>query len=61
MARIAEITLTTWDEEYMSESRIGDQIQTALEALKLDTYNKQYVVQVTISTVDEPVSPSDDN
>lgn len=37
--------------EYAPECRIADTIELLLNKMKLDTYNKQYIIRVTIDTV----------
>lgn len=51
--RLLDKTFLTEDEQYNAASCLGEQVAEALETLDLDTYNKQYVVRVTVDVVDE--------
>ena len=56
MSVILEKTFLTRDEEYGAPSRIGGQVEDALEELKstgqLDTYNEEFVIILTVRKVD---------
>lgn len=56
MARVLERTWVTGDERYAPERDLAEKLKISLENLEdgrgLDTYNKTYVVRVTIDVVD---------
>lgn len=62
--RILDKTFLTEDEGYDPAGKIAEQVENALRNLrpKLDPYNEQYIVRVTVDKVDpdEP-EPKDDN
>lgn len=49
--RLLDKTWLTEDEAFNAEGFISDQLECALNNLKLDTYNHQYVVRVTVDQV----------
>lgn len=51
--RLLDKTWLTRDEEYCPERRLEELLAEELEKLKLDTYNGEYVVRVTVDKVDE--------
>lgn len=45
-------TILTCDEEYEPHERIADAVRSLIDGLKLDTYNAQYVVHISVHKVD---------
>jgi hypothetical protein len=51
--RLDDKTFITRDEEgSIVTLRIGNLVQELLEALKLDTYNEQYIIRITVDKID---------
>ncbi len=46
-----KLVLTTRDEEYGAPARLGERIQQFLYKHVADTYNREYVVTVTVDVV----------
>ena len=59
--RLLDKTFLTYDEEYLTESRLGELVRTELKALQLDTYNHRYIVRLTVDRQDEPAQPPRDD
>lgn len=53
--RLLDKTIMTEDEGWNLAFGIASQIREHLKRLKLDSYNNQYVVRVTVDQVDERV------
>lgn len=51
--RLTEKTWMIRDEEIMAESSIANQVENLLSKLKLDTYNHEYTVTITVDQIDE--------
>lgn len=55
-------TWLTRDEEYNAEEHMAERLENALKSLKLDTYNGEYVVTVTVAQVSpDPDEPPEDD
>jgi len=59
--RLKDITLVTEDEQCSPARGLAEQIEAVLEDLEMDTYNKQYVVRLTVDQVDEDLPVQDDD
>lgn len=57
--KILDKTWLSYDEECNSSSKIAEQLEKALDHLKFDTYNEQYVIHVTVYRVDERAADND--
>lgn len=63
--RLLDKTILTEDEGWNIERDVGQQIENALRNIrpKLDAYNAQYVIRVTVDSIDpiEPEPKEDDD
>lgn len=55
-----EITLVTDDEQFSPERWVAEQIKMHLLTMRMDTYNKRYVVKVTVDEVAPTLRDPDD-
>ena len=53
MARLLDKTTLTEDEGFRVPSEIGDWVERWMETLNIDSYNKQYVISLTVDEVDD--------
>jgi hypothetical protein len=61
MARVADVTLISGDEQYGFPSQAGDRVERLLKSLGMDTYNHRYVVRVTVDREDDSVAAATDD
>lgn len=59
MARLASRTIKSQDEQWDFEGKAARQLELLLKKLKVDTYNHEYIVTITVDQVDEPLPEKD--
>ena len=58
--RVLDKTIVTEDEGFEIAGTVADAVRTWLEELKIDSYNEQYSIRVTVDRIDDLLRKQDE-